>query len=204
MPEQPPWRALLIGGASAVGKTHVSYRLAHHYGVGLTEIDDFQVVLERMTTPQQYPVLHFFRNHPDQFHSMDEEQKLAHFISYTRVMAEALEHVIANHVQDGPPIILEGDFILPSLAVQPAHAGIPARGLVRSLFIYEKEEQQIARNFLAREGEPQPDRARASWRNSEWLRAEATRLGVPVLAARPWETVFERAIAVLDAPSGRG
>lgn len=40
--ESPPWQVLLLGGASGVGKSSVSYRLAQHYGVGLTEVDDFQ------------------------------------------------------------------------------------------------------------------------------------------------------------------
>lgn len=53
MNTQRPWQVLLLGGASGVGKTSVSYRLAQHYGVGLTEVDDFQVVLEGMTTPDQ-------------------------------------------------------------------------------------------------------------------------------------------------------
>jgi 2-phosphoglycerate kinase len=58
------WQVLLLGGASAVGKTAVSYRLARHFGIGLTEVDDFQVLLETMTTPEQQPALHFWRTHP--------------------------------------------------------------------------------------------------------------------------------------------
>ena len=50
---------VLIGGASGSGKTSVSYRLANHFNVGITEIDDFQVILERMTTPEQQPELHW-------------------------------------------------------------------------------------------------------------------------------------------------
>jgi len=46
------WQVLLIGGASGSGKTRVSYRLANHFNVGITEVDDFQVILERMTTPE--------------------------------------------------------------------------------------------------------------------------------------------------------
>lgn len=63
---QPPrsWQVLIVGGPSGVGKTSVSYRLAHHFGVGITEIDDFQVLLEAMTTPEQQPALHFWRIHP--------------------------------------------------------------------------------------------------------------------------------------------
>ena len=196
MNEQREWHVLLIGGASGVGKSQISYPLARHFGVGITEIDDFQVVLERMTTPEQYPVVHLFPTDPEAFFGLDDAGKLETAIAYSTVMAEALEAVIANHLDGGPPIVLEGDFLLPSLAVQEAYGGVPAAGRVRAFILYE-EEAQIARNYLAREGEPQPDRARWSWNHSEWLRAEAERLGVPALAARPWETVLERVLALL-------
>ena len=192
MSVQRNWHILLIGGASGVGKTRISYPLARHFGVGITGIDDFQVVLEKMTTPEQYPVVHLFQTDPDAFFALDDEGKLEVAIAYCTVMAEALEAVIANHLDDGPPIVLEGDFLLPSVVAQEAYDGIPAGGRVHGFILYEDEEQ-IARNYLAREGEPQPDRARWSWNHSEWLRREAERLGVPTLAARPWETVFERA-----------
>jgi 2-phosphoglycerate kinase len=198
MSDQRSWHVLLIGGASGVGKTQVSYRLAQHFGVGITEIDDFQVILERMTTPEQQPELHFFRTDPDAFFRLDEDGKLAHSIRYGKVMSEPLEYVIANHLGESP-IVLEGDFLLPSLAVQPTFDGISAAGRVRALFIFEDDEDQIGRNYLAREGVPQPERAHNSWRQSEWLRQEAERLGVPAISARPWETVFERALAVLES-----
>jgi 2-phosphoglycerate kinase len=193
----PAWQVLLIGGASGVGKTRVSYRLAQHYGIGITEVDDFQVILERMTTPEQQPILHFWRTNPEAARRMDEQQQLQFFISYARVIAVALELVIANHIESRAPVVLEGDFILPELALLPAYEGIPAAGQVRALIIYEQDEAQIASNYFAREGEEQPQRAWASWRNSEWLRQEAARLGVPAIPARPWETVFERAIEEL-------
>jgi 2-phosphoglycerate kinase len=191
------WDILLIGGASGVGKTHVSYRLAHHFGVGITEIDDLHVILERMTTPEQYPAIHLFRTDPDAFFRLDEEGKLAQAIRYSEGMAEPLEYVIANHLDGGSPVVLEGDFLLPSLATRAAYGGIRAGERVRAFILYEEDEEQIGRNHLAREGEPQPGRARASWRHSEWLRREAERIGVPTLAARPWETVFERALRLL-------
>ena len=195
--ENRSWDILLIGGASGVGKTHVSYPLARHFGVGITEIDDFQVVLERMTTPEQYPVVHQFRTDPDAFFALDDAGKLETAIAYSVVMARALEAVIANHLDGGPPIALEGDFLLPSLIAQESFQGIPAAGRVRG-FIITEDEEQIARNYLAREGEPQPDRARWSWNHGEWLCREAERLGVPTLAARPWDTVVERAVALLE------
>jgi 2-phosphoglycerate kinase len=122
---------LLIGGASGVGKTSVSYRLAHHFGIGITEIDDFQVILERMTTPEQYPDLHAWRTDPEGFLAMSEDEQVAAMVRYATVMADALDVVIANHLSDGPPIVLEGDFLLPSLAAREAFEGVPASRRVR-------------------------------------------------------------------------
>lgn len=202
MTRQRQWDVLLVGGASGVGKTSVSYRLAHHFGIGITEVDDFQIILEHMTTPAQYPEVHLFRTDPEAFFRMDEDEKVAHMVRYGSVMAEALEHVIANHLEDDHPIVLEGDFILPTVAIQDVYAGIPNNGRVQGLFVHE-EEAQIARNYELREGGEQSGRAQISWRNSEWLRVEAERLGVPTLAARPWETVFERALALLAEGSSQ-
>jgi GrpB-like predicted nucleotidyltransferase (UPF0157 family) len=194
----PSWQVLLLGGASGVGKSSFSYRLAQHYAVGLTEVDDFQIVLQHVTTPEQYPVVHFWRTQPEAWRRYTEEQHLAEAVEFGEVMSGILEPVIANHLQTHKPIVLEGDFILPSLATQSTYDGIAADGRVRALFLYEDDEEQLRQNFLAREGEPQLLRARLSWRYSEWLRAEAGRLGLPAIPARPWDTVFERALAAID------
>jgi 2-phosphoglycerate kinase len=192
------WQVLVLGGASGVGKTMVSYRLAHHFAVGLTEMDDFHIVLRRMTTPEQQPALHFFRLHAAEVLRMDDEQMLAHMLDASEAMSGAMELVIGNHLASRAPVVLEGDFLLPSLAVRPAYDGIPAEGRVRAVFLYEEDEQQILRNYRAREGTDQPHRARVSWYHSEWLRREAERLGLPAVPARPWDTVLERVIAALQ------
>ena len=198
METQRTWQVLLFGGASGVGKTSVSYRLAHEFGVGLTEVDDFHIVLKRMTTPEQQPALHFFRLHAAEVLRMDDEQMLAHILDTSKAMSGAMELVIGNHLASSAPVVLEGDFLLPSLAVRPAYDGIPADGQVRAVFLYEADEQQILRNYRAREGTDQPHRARVSWYHSEWLRREAERLGLPAVPARPWDTVLERVIAALQ------
>jgi 2-phosphoglycerate kinase len=192
------WQVVLLGGASGVGKTSVSYRLAQHFGVGLTEVDDFQVVLEGMTTPQQYPVLHYWRTHFEEAIRMTEDEQVAFFIRFARIMARALTLVIANHIESRAPVVLEGDFILPSLAIQTTYGDVPADGHVRAVFLYERDEEQISRNYLLRDGEEQPLRARVSWLVSEWLRGEAERLGVPAVPARPWETVLQRTIQAVE------
>jgi 2-phosphoglycerate kinase len=198
MEKRRDWQVLVLGGASGVGKTMVSYRLAHHFACGLTEMDDFHIVLKRMTTPEQQPALHFFRLHAAEVLRMDDEQMLAHILDTSKAMSGAMELVVGNHLASSAPLVLEGDFLLPSLAGRPAYDGIPADGQVRAVFLYEEDEQQILRNYRAREGTDQPHRARVSWYHSEWLRREAERLGLPAVPARPWDTVLERIIAVLQ------
>lgn len=193
------WQVLVLGGASGVGKTMVSYRLAHHFAVGLTEMDDFHIVLRRMTTIEQQPALHFFGLDADAVQRLDDEQMLAHVRATSEAVSEVMALVIANHLASSAPMVIEGDFLLPSLAVQPAYDGIPAEGRVRAIFLFEDDEQQILRNYRAREGTDQAHRARVSWYHSEWLRREAERLGLPVVPSRPWDTVLERVIAAVQS-----
>jgi 2-phosphoglycerate kinase len=192
------WQVLLLGGASGVGKTSVSYRLAQHYAVGLTEVDDFAVVLEHMTDPERFPVFHYWRLHTEEALRMDDDAQVAFFRRYAAALEDALALVIGNHIETRTPIILEGDFLLPSLATRSRYGEEEADGQVRAVFLYEEDGAQIARNYLAREGQEQPQRARISRLVDAWLRAEAERFGVPTVPARPWETVLERVIRAVD------
>jgi hypothetical protein len=106
--------------------------------------------------------------------------------------------VIASHIASCVPVALEGDFILPLIATQAEYGDVPANGLVRAVFLYEEDEEQIGRNYLLRDGYEQPQRARTSWRVSEWLRQEAERVGVPAIPARPWDSVLQRTIDAVD------
>ena len=201
-PVIPParrWQVLLLGGASGTGKTAISYRLAQYFGIGLTEVDDFQVLLERMTTPEQQPALHFWRTHPapDQ---LSATEILEQGLTIGPVMAPGLEAVIANHLESNTPIVLEGDFIHPALAAQNTFSGIPNDGQVRAIFLHEEDEQQLLMNFAQREREQglQAKRARVSWLYGQWLKHEAERYGLAVLPARPWDTLFDRFLAALS------
>jgi 2-phosphoglycerate kinase len=52
------WTVLLVGGASGVGKSMLSPRLARRLGVNLTVVDDFPIALEAATDPEALPLLH--------------------------------------------------------------------------------------------------------------------------------------------------
>ena len=128
------WQVLLIGGASGSGKTSVSYRLAHHFGIGITEADDIHCALMRMTTPEQQPALHYWQTHPEA-QQWPAEEILQLFLASCHALAPALEAVIANHLESDVPLVLEGDYILPALATlwirrrvaEPGCEVVPAR-----------------------------------------------------------------------------
>jgi 2-phosphoglycerate kinase len=200
----PPrsWEVLLVGGPSGTGKTQVSYPVARHFGVGITEVDDFQVMLERMTTPEQQPELHYWNTHPEA-PSLPAEQILDHLLAIGRVMTPALEAVIANHLESNAPVVLEGDFILPELAARTQFMDEPNNGRVRAVFLYEPDEAQLSRNYALREPSAglQNKRARVSWLYGQWLKTETERFGIPLLPARPWDTVFKRVLETITAPA---
>ena len=187
------WEVLLLGGPSGTGKTSVSYRLAQHFRIGITEVDDFQVILERMTTPAEQPVLHYWRTHPEA-RNMSPEEILKHAIAVGEVMTPALEAVITNHLDSHAPIVLEGDFILPAVV------SLFSKSQVRAIFLYEESEEQLRQNFWQREPEYglQEKRARVSWLYGQWLKQEAEQAGALALPVRPWDDVFERILATLQ------
>ncbi|SRR5258708_19143952 len=193
------WQVLLIGGASGVGKTSISYRIANHLGVGITEVDDFQVILERMTTPEQQPTLHYWRTHPEAG-QWPAEKIVELTVSVGQAMAPALEAVIENHLESKTPVVLEGDYLLPMLAAQAAFGGIINHGQVQAVFLYEEDEAQIHENFSRREPDAgiQEKRARVSWLYGQWLKQEAERFGLTTLPARPWSDVFERTLTAIS------
>ncbi len=193
------WDVLLLGGPSGVGKTSVSYPLARHFGVGIMEVDDFVRLLERMTTPEQQPAVHRIRAHPDADRLSDREV-VDHLLDLGGAMAAGLEAVIANHLETATPVVMEGDFILPALAARADFDGQPNGGRVRAVFLEEPDEPQLVANFLSREPHApmQTRRARVSWLYGRRLAEDANRLGLPVLTARPWDTVLERVIAAVS------
>jgi 2-phosphoglycerate kinase len=190
------WQVLLLGGASGSGKTSVSYRLANHFEVGITEVDDFQIILERMTTPEQQPELHWWRAHPEPMR-LPADVLVEHAIAVCRVMATALEAVIANHLQSQAPVVLEGDYILPALAAQTSFCGYASAEQVRAVIIDEDDEDQLFKNFMARESEHQLLRARVSWLYGRWLKQEAEASSAIVIPFRPWKTLLDRILQAI-------
>jgi 2-phosphoglycerate kinase len=191
---RPPWDVLLLGGASGVGKSMIAFELSRRFDATLFAVDDLYVALQRMTSPAEHPELHRWELEPEVIVALDDEGMLAHTLANAAEITQALEPVIAEHIGSSPPVVLEGDFLVPELATRERYDDVENRDRVRGLFLLD-DEDQLARNFADREGEQQLRRAQASARYGDWLASECERLGVRAVSARPWDTVLERAIA---------
>ncbi|MGW5741535.1 hypothetical protein [Amycolatopsis sp. NPDC003861] len=197
------WRVLLLGGASGTGKSRLSYPLARRYEVPIVEVDDLVLAVQRMTTPAQQPLVHYWDTHPDAG-SLPVPRVLELQIAVAEALQPALEAVIGNHLETGTPVVIEGDYLLPALAAQDSFAGQAAGGRVRAVFLHEPDPGRLVANYLEREPDEgeQRSRAQVSARYGDWLAARAGELGIPVLTARPWATALDRLCALLDAPRG--
>jgi|tagenome__1003787_1003787.scaffolds.fasta_scaffold20988115_10 2-phosphoglycerate kinase len=190
-----PWDVLLVGGASGTGKTRTAFALAQNLGVGFTAVDDFVSVLERLTTPEQTPALHFWSTHPNPG-SLPASAIQQQGTDIIQLMMPALEVVIANRLEENTPIVLEGDFIHPALAAQDTFGFQPNGGRVRAVFLLEDDEDQLVQNFAEREPEsaPQTLRAQVSARWSSWFRIECERHAILAIPVRPWDTLPNRVL----------
>lgn len=185
---KPNWSVLLLGGPSGVGKSSVSYVLARHFNLGISEIDDLYIVAKQISTPAQQPVLHAWDTTP-RADELPAEQILQLHIATCRAMAPSISAVVANHIETNMPIVLEGDYVLPEMTKNSAPEVI-------AVFLYEPDETQILRNLAQREpgaGE-QTKRARVSWLFGRWLKEECDRFGIVALPARPWNTLLPRIV----------
>lgn len=181
------WHVLLVGGPSGTGKSTACAALIRRYGIGASDLDDLETAVQAMTTPEQQPALHHWSTHAES-RTWTAEEIVDVTLGAVTALAPAINAVVAAHLNHGPPVIMEGDYLLPSTARSLTGPG------VRAVFVYEPDEDQLIANFLDREPEDgsQTMRARVSRLFGDWLRAEAAEHGLPAIPARPFATLPDR------------
>lgn len=197
-----PWQVLLIGESSGVGKTVIAQKLAGYFSVSLLLADDIRMALQQATTPNTNPDLHIFLNYTAEQWQTPESIH-CDWIRVGQAMIKPLSAIVNHHifVRDVGPVIIEGDGILP-LENNP----IFRQRDVSAVFIVEQDEVQLLRNLHARgrgfdEGGEleQKSFARASWLYGQWIAREAGKLGLPVIQARPQETLLDRLLSAIGS-----
>lgn len=207
LPERD-WTVLLLGGHSGTGKSIAARELARRYGVGVAQADAFRLAIERVTTAAQQPALHrMAAGEAD----LSPEDACAAWIEVARAVSHALEPVIALHLATGAPTILEGDTLLPALAIHPYLPVGPAGGGVRAVFLVEENEARLldtcrrrGRGFRQLPEARQHAEVRRHVLYGRWLAERAAEAGVPVLAPGEWDTLPQRVALAARAAVRRG
>ena len=205
----PPWKVLLIGGGSGVGKTMLTQSLAQWFGVSVFLIDDLRLALQQMTTPDQHPGLHVFAT--DQAAAQRPPEAMRDgLITVGRTLIPAIKMIMAHHivVPGVGSLIMEGDGILPQVAA--AHqfhelkhfSQLTTQQEIQAVFLIEPDEDVLYQQFLARGRGfdalvPTEQRryVHASWLYGQWLATEAHRYHQPVVPVRPYANLRDRVLA---------
>lgn len=207
----PSWQVLLIGGSSGVGKSTVAQELARQLGISHLLVDDLRIAIQEVTSPDQFPALHYFLAQADAA-ALNAEAFVAGLIGVSRALTPALRAVISHHIAVPAVgrIILEGDSMLPEFVCDPALTDVHGQPLadaetkVRSVFICEADEAQLLNNFVIRwHGSvqtPSTEQRRyvhSIWHYGQWIQTEAERYGLPVVPAQPFGTLAKRILAAV-------
>jgi hypothetical protein len=192
-----PWTVTLVCGASGVGKSSVAIPLAARYGVPLGETDDIVTALKVITSADDQPVLHYWDAHPE-VASWSRERIADLHLSVADVLLPALRAVVADHIEFDAPVVLEGDYLVPELAV-----GFGAA--VRAVVLDETDVDRITANLGGREpGADHGFRAGVSLEVGARLAARAHDVGVPVVPAWPWRDGVDRVDTALVTVGAAG
>ena len=179
------WTVLLIGGASGTGKSCLAYGLAEYYSVNVLEIDDITEAVKAMTPKEFLPAIY-----SEDFFGAGVDGNVRWLIDVSKELFPALKAVIDRHIEDELPVIIEGDFIYPELVATLINSD------VKAIFVQESREQ-IAQNYMSREGEPQDYRADISTEYGKWISDTCDKLRIGMIESRPWDTAVDRTVEQL-------
>lgn len=191
----PPFKVLLIGGVSGVGKSKASATLARQLGVPWLQVDDLRLSLQYsgLIEREQHPDLFSFLDRSD-WHTSPEiyRDKL---IAVGQIMARTLRIVAESHIATDVPVIIEGDGIIPEFAATITSEY--GEGVIHSVFIVEDDTDFLKVNLSRRErGTKTTDEIRmevqATMLYSKWIEQQAQQYNLPIIRPLPWESLVDR------------
>lgn len=201
---QRGWSVLVLFGASGTGKSTAAAEIGRTCGVPWLQVDDLRLTLQYSSAilPERTEQLYFFQGDPDVWTRPTAELREA-FINVAEIMAPAVRTVVHSHVLTSAPMVIEGDGVVPALAIDPVLAPLVANGAISFCCLGTPGEDELLVNMVSRGrgidlSTPDIHRRQAAANKAfgTWLEAEATRLGIPIVAPRPFATLPERILEV--------
>lgn len=182
------WTVLFIGGASGTGKSSIAYEIGLFYGVNVLEVDDVHLSVEKVTTKERFPAIHYWDTGVN-WKDIGVDGNVNWLIDVSKEMIPVLKEIVNRHIEDKLPIIIEGDFIYPEFTMSFENSE------VKSIFVNETDINQILQNYLSREGgDLQHYRAEISIAYGKWIADTCNQNSIRLIESRPWDTVLMRAI----------
>lgn len=182
------WTVLFIGGASGTGKSSIAYEIAKFYGVNVLEVDDIHLSVEKVTTKENFPAIHYWSSGAN-WEDIGVDGNVNWLIDVSKELIPVLTELVNRHIEDKIPVIIEGDFIYPEFTMSFESPE------VKSIFVNEPDIDQIMQNYLSREdGDIQHYRAQISIAYGKWITDKCNQNGIKVIESRPWNTALVRAI----------
>ncbi len=186
-------RLLFIGGSAGAGKSTAAKAISREPGVGWLQADTIWVAAHDIVGKDStdYALLRVDEAVRDPLRSPGD--LLKQHIAVSRRICTWLPRAIEFELLTHRTLIVDGAWLLPEFLAGFALDGVE----VSSAIIHEADREALQAAMRARSGlkmvAPHHDAgARLSWEYGNWLAAEAEPVGVPVVTARPRETLLDR------------
>jgi len=136
---------ILIGGAPLIGKTAVACKLAAQLEYSCLSTDDLINAIIAVTTPQSHPHLHILehKDHRKYFIKNSVARLVADAEYCIEGLWPAVKKIIARHVEQTVPMVIEGWHLLPKKLAQLDQPNIFSIWLVtqRDFFVLKIAQQ---------------------------------------------------------------
>ena len=183
------WTVLIVGGASGTGKSEFAYNIGSHFGISVLEFDDIHLSIEDYCTVETHPYICDPEGHL--WREKGVEWNVEWLKGVSREMMPTLTKLVTRHVEEGVPVIIEGDFITPETV------SLFTSDKVKVVFLIEKDMTQIISNHTSRENNGEDYyRAEISASYNNWILEECSKIGITTLNARPWDTAVDRFLQI--------
>lgn len=192
-------RLFLIGGSAGAGKTTAARELARRLGAGWLQIDTVWITMQE-SVPKDSEAYRTLRIDERIVNSTAPVELLvAAHVQASRMVCASLPRIVQFELQSHDALVADGAWLLPEFMSALALEDV----LVIPALLYEPDPTHVKAAMDSRRRlkvvAPWHERsARASWAYGQWLASEADRFHVPIVAARPRETLFNRLSAALS------
>ena len=200
-----PRTLVLIGGATAAGKTTTAAAIAPLLGAQWFKIDTlWRAIREALPEGSPERALLHLDNH-ERLRSARPEDLRDQHIAASRFICRTLPKAFAAELLFHETVVADGAWLLPEFVASLVIPEMEVR--TRAVFIHEPDAVEVKNTMRRRRGLP----VTASWQrggaaawalHGDWLAVEAERYCILVVAARPRETLTDRVMAALALALG--